>query len=70
MAEWLTVDDVARLLGLPLTAAGREAVRRRIRRWLADGVPAVETRPRAVGGVEYVVRGVELEWWLGLREAV
>lgn len=66
MADWLTVDDVARLLGLPVTAAGRESVRRRFRRWRKAPVPRVETRARPQGGVEMVVRRVELEWCLGL----
>ena len=44
-------------------------IRRRLARWRADGFPAVRSQTRAVGGVEFAVRVVELEAHLGLRRA-
>jgi len=45
----------------------RTSVWRRMVRWRADGFPLVEERARPSGGVELVVRAVELEAHLGLR---
>lgn len=45
----------------------RTSVWRRMARWRGDGFPLVEERARPQGGVELVVRRVELEAHMGLR---
>lgn len=67
MSEWMTSRDVAAFLDRGTDHAAVRAARRRLARWRADGFPLVEERARGVGGVELVVRRVELEAYLGLR---
>lgn len=45
----------------------RTSVWRRMDRWRRDGFPLVTERARPGGGVELVVRRVELEAHMGLR---
>ena len=63
----MTSREVAAFLGRGTDHAAVRAARRRLARWREQGFPLVEERARPQGGVELVVRRIELEAHLGLR---